>query len=107
MGRVVSRDERDTGSAVASGTAQIESAERYRLTDKAFGPRSVESDLIRVQQAVAVVAARGAEHGAHMARSEGGVSDNALSEIRRQSGDLVDHALTHLDLELTVGPATF
>ena len=91
--RVVARDECDSGPAVATGAAEIQPLDRDRLARIAFRAGPVRADLIRMKQAVAVVAARGAEHHPHVLGREGGVPDDAAFEIRREPGDFVDDPL--------------
>src|SRR4051812_42379175 len=99
---VVAGNEGDAGPAVAARTAEVEAVDRDRLVDIAFRAGSVGADLVGMDQPMAVVAAGGTEHRAHVLGRECRVPDDDVLEVRRQLGDLVDHPLAHLDLHIAV-----
>jgi len=65
-------------------------------------PGTVGSHQIRMQQTVAEVAGRSAEHRLHVVRRERDVAYLDVAEVRCEPGDLVNHPLCHHVLELAV-----
>src|SRR5262245_48735647 len=97
---VVAGDERDPRAAMASRAAEVEPADRDRQVEEPLRPRTIGPHQIRMQQTVAEIAGRRAEHGVHVIRREGDVPDLDVAKVRREPSDLVDDLLRHLVLEL-------